>query len=287
MVENRLGEPLSRARTLPGSWYSDAEHHAREMAAVFGRSWVGVGSADDVAAPGQYLATSRRTHARARRARPRRLPAGVPQRVPSPRLAARRRLRQRVGALVPVPRLGLPARRVVGAIGRGRRTGGVRSRRLRLVPGRGHDVRPVDPRQPRPERDAVRSRSARCRARPLPARRARARRAHRVRLRVQLEGAARELLRELPHAVRALAASEHRVRVPDRDGGSGGVRVGPSARAARRVRARAARQPTRATPGGRPSPTSRPPSRSTTAATSRCSRTPRSRASPASRRRSG
>jgi choline monooxygenase len=58
MMENRLGEPLSRARTLPGSWYSDADHHAREMAAVFGRSWVGVGCADDVAAPGSYVSTT-------------------------------------------------------------------------------------------------------------------------------------------------------------------------------------------------------------------------------------
>ena len=57
MIENRLGEPLSRARTLPGAWYSDADHYQRELAAVFARSWVGVGTADDVAAPGSYLAT--------------------------------------------------------------------------------------------------------------------------------------------------------------------------------------------------------------------------------------
>lgn len=63
----------------------------------------------------------------------------------------------RFGALLSVPRLGLPARRVVGAIGGRRRSGGIRPRRFRLVPGLGHDVRPVDPGQPRPARGAVRS----------------------------------------------------------------------------------------------------------------------------------
>ncbi len=175
MIENRLGEPLSRARTLPGAWYSDADHHERELAAVFGRSWVGVGSADDVAAPGSYLAThAGRTPVLVVRDRERGLRAflNVCRHRGSP-LADR--MRQRVGALLSLPRLGLPARRVVGAVGRGRRTGGFRSRRLRIVPRRGHDVRPIDPRQPRPARGAVRSWSARCCARSLPARRARAR----------------------------------------------------------------------------------------------------------------
>ena len=49
--------PIERARTLPGSWYADAAHHALEMASVFGNTWVGVGVADDVAAPGSYLGT--------------------------------------------------------------------------------------------------------------------------------------------------------------------------------------------------------------------------------------
>src|SRR5262249_22303456 len=48
--------PVERARTLPGSWYADAAHHALEIDRVFRRSWVGVGLADDVAAPGSYLA---------------------------------------------------------------------------------------------------------------------------------------------------------------------------------------------------------------------------------------
>jgi phenylpropionate dioxygenase-like ring-hydroxylating dioxygenase large terminal subunit len=58
MIQNRLGEPLARARTLPGTWYSDPQHHERELAGVFARSWVGVGFAGDVEAPGSYLATT-------------------------------------------------------------------------------------------------------------------------------------------------------------------------------------------------------------------------------------
>jgi choline monooxygenase len=54
----QLGVPLARARTLPGAWYSDPTHHERELDAVFGRQWVSVGSADDVAAPGSYLAAT-------------------------------------------------------------------------------------------------------------------------------------------------------------------------------------------------------------------------------------
>jgi choline monooxygenase len=53
-----LGAPLTRARTLPGRWYSDAAHHERELDAIFHRSWVGAGCADDVAAPGSFAVTS-------------------------------------------------------------------------------------------------------------------------------------------------------------------------------------------------------------------------------------
>jgi phenylpropionate dioxygenase-like ring-hydroxylating dioxygenase large terminal subunit len=53
-----LGTPLERARTLPGSWYHDPAHHERELDVVFAHHWVGVGCADDVAAPGSYLATT-------------------------------------------------------------------------------------------------------------------------------------------------------------------------------------------------------------------------------------
>ena len=52
------GAPLERARTLPGRWYADPEHHAREVTAVFHRRWIGVACADDVAVPGSYVSTS-------------------------------------------------------------------------------------------------------------------------------------------------------------------------------------------------------------------------------------
>jgi phenylpropionate dioxygenase-like ring-hydroxylating dioxygenase large terminal subunit len=53
-----IGVPLDRARTLPGPWYSDSAHHEIELDVVFGHEWVNVGSADDVAAPGSYLAST-------------------------------------------------------------------------------------------------------------------------------------------------------------------------------------------------------------------------------------
>jgi choline monooxygenase len=53
-----LGAPLERARTMPGRWYSDPGHHERELDAIFGRAWVGVGCTDDVADPGSYLAST-------------------------------------------------------------------------------------------------------------------------------------------------------------------------------------------------------------------------------------
>jgi choline monooxygenase len=53
-----IGVPLERARTLPGRWYSDPAHHERELDAIFGRQWVSVGSTDDVADPGSYLAST-------------------------------------------------------------------------------------------------------------------------------------------------------------------------------------------------------------------------------------
>jgi phenylpropionate dioxygenase-like ring-hydroxylating dioxygenase large terminal subunit len=46
------------ARTLPGSWYADPDHFVGERAAVFGQDWVGVASADDVAAPSSYAAVA-------------------------------------------------------------------------------------------------------------------------------------------------------------------------------------------------------------------------------------
>ena len=47
--------PLERARTIPASWYFDAEIYAAERRAVFGNSWQVAGRADQVAKPGQYL----------------------------------------------------------------------------------------------------------------------------------------------------------------------------------------------------------------------------------------
>ena len=52
------GAPLEQARTLPGRWYADPDHYAREMSAVFHRRWIGVACADDVAAPGSYVSTT-------------------------------------------------------------------------------------------------------------------------------------------------------------------------------------------------------------------------------------
>jgi phenylpropionate dioxygenase-like ring-hydroxylating dioxygenase large terminal subunit len=43
-------------RTLPGAWYADPGHHERELDAVFGRDWVCVAPADDVAPPGSFRA---------------------------------------------------------------------------------------------------------------------------------------------------------------------------------------------------------------------------------------
>jgi phenylpropionate dioxygenase-like ring-hydroxylating dioxygenase large terminal subunit len=53
-----LGAPLAAARTLPGRWYADPQHHQRELEAIFRRHWIGVGCSDDVATAGSYLATT-------------------------------------------------------------------------------------------------------------------------------------------------------------------------------------------------------------------------------------
>jgi choline monooxygenase len=57
-VKERLGVPVERAHTLPGSWYADPQHHELEMDRVFRRSWVGVGLEDDVRTPGSYRTAS-------------------------------------------------------------------------------------------------------------------------------------------------------------------------------------------------------------------------------------
>jgi Rieske 2Fe-2S family protein len=57
-LKARAGLPVERARTLPGSWYADPDHHAIEIERVFRRSWIGVALDDDVRTPGSYLATT-------------------------------------------------------------------------------------------------------------------------------------------------------------------------------------------------------------------------------------
>ena len=47
--------PLERARTIPTSWYFDAEIYEAERRTVFGDTWQVVGRTDQVAEPGAYL----------------------------------------------------------------------------------------------------------------------------------------------------------------------------------------------------------------------------------------
>lgn len=47
--------PLAKARTIPASWYFDAEIYALECARVFADSWQYVGRAEQVKAPGSFL----------------------------------------------------------------------------------------------------------------------------------------------------------------------------------------------------------------------------------------
>lgn len=47
--------PLSRARTIPNTWYTASEVYAAERDAVFARSWQVVGRREQVATPGSYL----------------------------------------------------------------------------------------------------------------------------------------------------------------------------------------------------------------------------------------
>jgi choline monooxygenase len=63
-MSNRLAEllrafdpdlPLERARTIPSSWYHDAEVFALERRAVFGATWQLVGRTDQVMEPGSFV----------------------------------------------------------------------------------------------------------------------------------------------------------------------------------------------------------------------------------------
>jgi choline monooxygenase len=50
-----LRTQLEQGRTLPASWYSEAEILTLEQERIFGRAWQYAGVADDVAEPGQFL----------------------------------------------------------------------------------------------------------------------------------------------------------------------------------------------------------------------------------------
>jgi choline monooxygenase len=59
-LEDRLrafdpGLPLSRARTIPSSWYFDSEIYALECRKVFGGSWLMAARTDQVAEPGSFV----------------------------------------------------------------------------------------------------------------------------------------------------------------------------------------------------------------------------------------
>jgi choline monooxygenase len=47
--------PLERAKTIPASWYLDADIQEAERRAVFGNNWQAVGRVDQVASPGSYF----------------------------------------------------------------------------------------------------------------------------------------------------------------------------------------------------------------------------------------
>jgi len=47
--------PLEQAFTIPAPWYVDERMEELERERVFGRNWIAVGRADQVAAPGQYF----------------------------------------------------------------------------------------------------------------------------------------------------------------------------------------------------------------------------------------
>ena len=283
-----LGAPLERARTLPGRWYADPAHHelraGRRLPPQLGRApaapttsphpariWrpasAGSPCSSCVTTPASCGRSSTSAATAARR---------WPRAVAAP---ARCRVRTTPGCTGSTARWPAPvasARRSTStpadfALRPVQVTTFARSVMVNVDP----DAAPFDAGPLAAGLDAV------------PARRAGARRAHPLRAALQLEGPARELLRELPHALHPLAAPDRRLRVPDRVRRTGRVRLGPAARAARTRPSGRSTITARVSPVGRPSPTSPPTIRSTTAATWRCSPTRRSRASPASPPRSG
>jgi phenylpropionate dioxygenase-like ring-hydroxylating dioxygenase large terminal subunit len=53
--EFNAGAPLSDARTIPGSWYTEPAIAELERRSVFSRTWQMVGRVEQVSAPGQFL----------------------------------------------------------------------------------------------------------------------------------------------------------------------------------------------------------------------------------------
>ena len=97
-------------QTLPWSWYTDPDVLRREQERIFRSAWQYVGHAGMVAEHGDQFAAEagdvpvlvvRDGEASAR----------LPQRLPSPRLSARRRLGERQVDPVPVPRVDVRAGR--------------------------------------------------------------------------------------------------------------------------------------------------------------------------------
>ncbi len=99
------------AKSLPWSWYSDPDVLRREQERIFRRAWQYVGHTGRVEQVGDRFAALGRRHPGARRARRGRR-ARVPQRLPPPRLAPRRRRGHREVGAVPVPRVDVRPRRV-------------------------------------------------------------------------------------------------------------------------------------------------------------------------------
>ena len=156
--------------------------------------------------------------------------AGVPQRVPPPRRAARRGLRDGPGAGVSLPLVGVPPRRRPGPPPRhgGRRPTSTRSSTRstppRSPPGGGSCSSARSPMLPR-------STSARW---PRPSAPTTSARFTEVvagvdRAGLQLEGAGRELLGELPHAVGAPGADRAGLGLPHRERGRRVAGLGPPA----------------------------------------------------------
>ena len=105
------------AAPLPGPVVRRRRPPPRELASVFGDDLVGVGVVDDVAAPGGWTSAPSPRRARVGRARRRRRRCAAFLNVCRHRGLTDRATAcgDRPGAAVPVPRVGLPPRRIAGA----------------------------------------------------------------------------------------------------------------------------------------------------------------------------